>query len=170
VRQDLLDGDDAEQMLQWQGHGGFSVNADVRVEDWDRLALERVIRYCARPSFSLQRRCAGQLHRIDDETLLYKLPRPDVHGRTELVLTPHELLQCRCVGPLADLIPPPRMHRHRYYGCFATHAVRSAVTATAGPDEGLARRLDEAAHRMGITGEEGPRAPSRAASTLAGRC
>lgn len=35
--------------------------------------------------------------------------------------------------------------------------MRSAVTATAGPDEGLAEQLDEAADKMGITGEEGPR-------------
>lgn len=148
VRQDLLEDWAAAEMLQWQGHGGFSVHADTRVEDWDRLALERLVRYCARPTFSLQR-----LYRLDDETLIYKLPRPDVHGRTELVLTPEELLQ-----RLADLIPPPRMHRHRYYGCFAPNAaMRSAVTATAGPDEALAERLDEAADKMGITGEEGPR-------------
>jgi hypothetical protein len=46
--------------------------------------------------------------------------------------------------------------------------MRSAVTATAGPDESLTQRLDEAAHQMGISGEEGPGAPSRVASTLAG--
>ena len=38
VRHDLLEDHDAEQMLQWQGHGGFSVHADVRTEDWDRPA------------------------------------------------------------------------------------------------------------------------------------
>ena len=148
VRQDLLDDGDAEEMLQWQGHGGFSVHADTRVEAWDRLALERLVRYCARPTFSLQR-----LHRLDDETLIYKLPRPDHRGRTEIVLTPEELLQ-----RLADLLPPPRVHRHRYYGCFAPNAaMRSAVTATAGPDQEFADRLDDAADKMGLTGEEGPR-------------
>ena len=148
VRQDLLEDWDADQMLQWQAHGGFSVHADTRVEDWDRMGLERLVRYCARPTFSLQR-----LHRLDHETLIYKLPRPDHRGRTEIVLTPHELLQ-----RLADLLPPPRMHRHRYYGCLAPNAaMRSAVTGTAGPDEELAGRLDDAADKMGITGEEGPR-------------
>jgi hypothetical protein len=148
VRQDLLEDWDADQMLQWQGHGGFSVHAQTRVEEWDRMGLERLVRYCARPTFSLQ-----QLHRLDDETLIYKLPKPDHRGRTELVLTPHELLQ-----RLADLLPPPRMHRHRYYGCLAPNAaMRSAATATAGPDKELADRLDDAADKMGITGEEGPR-------------
>ena len=31
---------------------------------------------------------------------------------------------------LADLVPPPRKHRHRYHGVFApNHKLRSAVTA-----------------------------------------
>ena len=33
---------------------------------------------------------------------------------------------------LADLVPPPRKHRHRYYGVFApNHRLRKAVTALA---------------------------------------
>ena len=33
---------------------------------------------------------------------------------------------------LADLVPPPRMHRHRYHGVFApNHKLRRAVTALA---------------------------------------
>jgi len=33
---------------------------------------------------------------------------------------------------LADLIPPPRKHRHRYHGVFApNHKLRPAVTALA---------------------------------------
>ena len=33
---------------------------------------------------------------------------------------------------LADLVPPPRKHRHRYHGLFAlNHKLRPAVTALA---------------------------------------
>ena len=44
------------------------------------------------------------------------------------MLTPLELLE-----RLAALIPPPRRHRHRYYGVLAPHApLRKQVTALAG--------------------------------------
>jgi hypothetical protein len=34
---------------------GFNVNASVTVRSGDREGLERLCRYCARPSFSLER-------------------------------------------------------------------------------------------------------------------
>jgi hypothetical protein len=36
-------------MLIWQGTGGFSVDAAVRIHGSDRAGRERLIRYCARP-------------------------------------------------------------------------------------------------------------------------
>ncbi len=45
----------------------------------------------------------------------------------ELHLTPLEL-----IARLAALVPPPRVHRHRYYGVLAPHSQhRAAVTAIA---------------------------------------
>jgi hypothetical protein len=42
-------------------------------------------------------------------------------------LSPFEFLD-----RLADLVPPPRKHRHRYHGVFApNHKLRRAVTALA---------------------------------------
>jgi hypothetical protein len=39
---------------------------------------------------------------------------------------------CDFLDRLADLVPPPRKHRHRYHGVFApNHKLRSAVTALA---------------------------------------
>jgi len=78
-----------------QGSGGFSVDASVRIEAEDRTGIERLVRYCARPPFALER-----LHALDSSTslaspesrLIYRFPKPDIHGRTELVLTPLELL------------------------------------------------------------------------------
>jgi hypothetical protein len=52
-------------------------------------------------------------------------PRRGVNGVVEL--TPFEFLD-----RLADLVPPPRKHRHRYHGVFApNHKLRRAVTALA---------------------------------------
>jgi hypothetical protein len=54
-----------------------------------------------------------------------KSKRPGAHGVVEL--TPFEFLD-----RLADLVPQPRKHRHRYHGVFApNHKLRPAVTALA---------------------------------------
>ena len=55
--------------------------------------------------------------------LLYSLRTPTMDGRTELILTPLELLD-----RLAHLVTPPRIHKHRYYGVLAPNAkLRRAV-------------------------------------------
>ncbi len=124
----LLDGLDTLDMLTWQGSGGFSIDASVRLEGDDRAGLERLLRYCARPPFALER-----LHALagvaslasPDARLLYRLPKPTPDGRTEIVLSPLQLLE-----RLVAFVPPPRMHRHRYHGVLAPHAgLRAAVVA-----------------------------------------
>ena len=45
---------DAKEMLAYK-HSGCSVDASVRIEADDRTGLERLLRYCARPPFSMQR-------------------------------------------------------------------------------------------------------------------
>ena len=88
VRQGYLDKDDAKDMAEWRNGGGFSVDASVRVEADDRAGLERLLRYCARPPFALER-----LEAIDAQRLIYHLPKPQPDGRTDLMLTPLELIQ-----------------------------------------------------------------------------
>jgi hypothetical protein len=68
---------------------------------------------------------------------------------------------------LADLVPPPRKHRHRYHGVFApNHKLRRAVTALA-VGRGLARVPQEQVpvpgcrKRQGNTGKQG-QAPTAA--------
>jgi hypothetical protein len=79
----------------------------------------RLLRYCARPPFALER-----LHELDAEHLIYDSAKPG-SGAMALRLTPPELLE-----RLAALVPPPRVHRHRYYGVLAPNApLRQAVTA-----------------------------------------
>jgi hypothetical protein len=54
-RRGLLDEHTVDHMLTWQGTGGFSVDAAVRIHGSDRAGRERLIRYCARPPFALDR-------------------------------------------------------------------------------------------------------------------
>ena len=63
--------------------GGWSVDASVTIEGWDRQGLERLVRYCARPPLAQER-----LGRLNDELLVYRLRRSTVDGRTGLILTP----------------------------------------------------------------------------------
>jgi hypothetical protein len=122
TKQGYLDPDDAQDMAQWANGGGFSLDASVRIEAHDRKGLERLLRYCARPAFASER-----LEELDADRLLYHLPKPRPDGRTELLLSPLELIQ-----RLAALVPPPRRHRHRYHGVLAPNApLRAAVTALA---------------------------------------
>ncbi|MEJ7746081.1 MAG: transposase, partial [Luteimonas sp.] len=61
--------------------------------------------------------------------MLYEGTKPGPGGSGPLLLTPLELLD-----RLAALVPPPRIHRHRYFGVLAPHApLRAAVTALAVP-------------------------------------
>ncbi len=98
---------------------------------------------------------------INPETPVYTLRRPTPDGNTELLLTPVEL-----ATRLADLISPPRLHKHRYYGVLAPRAasaakptvvsyagdnVRRAVVASAGPAGATLQLLEEAAGKMDLT-------------------
>jgi hypothetical protein len=98
----------------------------VRLEANDRQGLERLLRYCARPAFAQERLC-----QIDPEHLVYESPKPGPGGRVSQILTPLEFMD-----RLAALIPPPRRHRHRYYGVLAPNSpLRPAVTALAAAPE-----------------------------------
>jgi hypothetical protein len=122
VRRGLLPDDDAQAMGQWQHGGGFSVDGSVRLEATDRAGRERLLRYCARPPFALDR-----LRERDREHLIYEPPKAGPGGSGPQCLTPLELLD-----RLAPLVPPPQIHRHRYFGVLAPNApLRTAVTALA---------------------------------------
>ena len=74
--------------------------------------LSATFRSCLAPRFENQR------------------PEGDVCRRTELLLSPIQLLE-----RFARLIPPPRIHRHRYHGVLAPNAkLRAAVTHIGRPD------------------------------------
>ena len=130
VGRGLLEKADAKEMLAYQ-HSGFSVDAGVCIEAHDRAALERLLRYCARPPFAMDRL------RKEGAALVYRCakqhsePGSDKRGAKvdELTLTPLEL-----IDRIAALVPPPRTHRHRYFGVLAPNSPhRAAVTAMAAP-------------------------------------
>jgi len=105
---------------------------------------EHLLRYCARPPFALERLSVSRGADGQIAGIRYVLPRhwvtiwaanwvgpsrsrkstrPGANGVVDL--SPFEFLD-----RLADLVPPPRKHRHRYHGVFApNHKLRSAVTA-----------------------------------------
>jgi hypothetical protein len=149
VGRGLLESFEAKEMLGYQ-HSGFSVDAGVCIEAHDRAALERRLRYYARPPFFMDRlrkkgkdlvyRCAKQ----------HSEPRSDKRGAKvdELHLTPLELIE-----RIAALVPPPRRHWHRYYGVLAPNSpLRSAVTALAAPMQHAAALAHTATTSQGLPG------------------
>jgi len=97
---------------------------------------------CARPTFALERlfvRCGedGRITRVRYVLPRYKAANWVGTGRERKSTRPGangvvELSPCDFLDRLADLVPPPRKHRHRYHGVFApNHKLRSAVTALA---------------------------------------
>jgi hypothetical protein len=87
-------------MLPRSEHGGgFSVNGSVRIEAVDPAGRERLLRFCVRPPFALDR-----LREIDPEHLLYESTKPA--GTGPLRRTMLQLQDCD-----AALVPPPRIRR-----------------------------------------------------------
>ena len=76
VARGLLEKADAKEMLAYQ-HSGFSVDAGVCIQAHDRAALERLLRYCARPPFAMERL------RKEGAALVYRCAKQ----RSELALT-----------------------------------------------------------------------------------
>jgi hypothetical protein len=55
MRRGLLDQHTVDDMLTWQASGGLSLDASVRIHGVDSAGRERLLRYCARPPFALER-------------------------------------------------------------------------------------------------------------------
>ena len=101
ARAGTLDPADAQDMAGWHHGGGFSLDAAVRIEGLDRAGLERLLRYCARPPFALER-----LEHIGHNQLLYRCHRtaPQLTAPRHLSRAlPHSPPQA---NPTAALSPP----------------------------------------------------------------
>jgi hypothetical protein len=127
---------------------GFNIHAGVALRAGDREGLERLVRYCARPPFSLER-----LSILADGRVAYQLRKPRRNGATHLVLEPVAFL-----ARIASLIPPPRYPLLRLAGVFAPNSswrasvvplgpaahAASSTAAAATPPEPQAKKLLEA--------------------------
>ena len=131
VGRGLLEGFEAQEMLAYR-HSGFSVDTSVCIAAHDRAGLERLLRYCARPPFAMERlRKAGRelVYRCAKQ---HSEPGRNLHNKRgtqvdEITLTPLEL-----IDRIAALVPLPRTHRHRYFGVLAPNSpLRAAVTVMA---------------------------------------
>ncbi len=170
VGRDLLESFEAQEMLGYR-HSGFSVDTSVCIAAQDRAGLERLLRYCARPPFSMERlRKAGSelVYRCAKQ---HSEPGGNLHGKRgtqadEITLTPLEL-----IDRIAALVPPPRTHRHRYYGVLAPHsphraavvALAAGQTAGAGAAQhepvGVPATVDVMVNAMGVAAVGAPSQP-----------
>lgn len=145
-RPGFLDTKAAADVLSWNP-SGFSIDASVWISLEDRdvpsysKSREHLVRYCARPAFAIERLAVIEGRDGKPDRVRYTLARhkrgqwigpgrtqkpttPDAQGVVNL--SPHEFLD-----RLADLVPPPRKHRHRYHGVFAPHhPLRPLVTSS----------------------------------------
>ena len=88
--------DMAERAASSSHGGGFSVEAGVRIEAADRAGLERLLRYCARPPFAMDRlkqRGADLVYRCGNG---HARPMQSDKYSGELVLRPLELIRPPC--------------------------------------------------------------------------
>ena len=113
---------------------GFNVHAGVAVRAGDRDGLERLLRYCARPPFSLER-----LSILPDGRVAYLLRKPRRNGATHLVLEPIAFL-----ARIASLIPAPRYPLQRLAGVFAPNSSWRASVVPHGPAATAATSTDAA--------------------------
>ena len=149
-KQGVLEPHEAEDMLTWEHGGGFSLDASVKISGWDRDGLEKLARYCARPSFAEQR-----LSQTEKNQVLYVFPKPTVDGRLYAEMDPLVFLQ-----KLSAIIPPPWVNLVKYFGVLAPNAkLRAKVVATAGPSEAVRKQLLEAARKMGLATDSIPGGP-----------
>ena len=99
-------------------HHGFDVHCAVRIAADDDEGRERLVRYCARPPFALDR-----IEVLKDGRVTY-LMKTARRGSTHRVMSPVEFL-----ARLAVLIPPPYFPLVRYHGVFAARSAwRHLVT------------------------------------------
>jgi len=111
---------------------GFSLHANVSIAAPDRLRLERLFRYAARPPLSMDR-----LEALPDGKLRYWFKTPWRDGTTHAIFEPLQFLEKLCA-----LVPTPRAHTVRYHGILGPAAkwrgliVPNNATTAAAPEAG----------------------------------
>ncbi len=110
----------------------------VKIPSFDKDALERLIRYCARPPFK------SENIRFNGPLINYRLPKLCHTGKTFIQLEPVEFIE-----RISRFIPYPRRHRRHYHGVLAPSSpLRKQVAANA------QKRLDVASKTRQETDEK----------------
>ena len=124
---DQIDGDslDVLQSPCCATVNGFSVHANVSIPAHDRMRLERLCRYAARPAVATER-----LSELSDGRLLYRLKRPWRNGTTAVIFEPQDFL-----AKLAALVPAPRVHLVRFHGILGPAAALRALIIPTGSNK-----------------------------------
>ena len=91
---------------------GFSLNAAVACQPWQRDRLERLCRYVTRPAI-----CLDRLAVRPDGMIQYELKNPFRDGTSHILFSPLDFL-----SKLAALVPRPRYNLVRYHGVLAPNA------------------------------------------------
>jgi len=91
---------------------GFSLHAAVSAWSTNKVRLEQLVRYTARPAVSEER-----LSQANNGDIHYRLKTPWRDGTTGVVFSPLEFLE-----KLSALVPPPRIHLTRFHGILAPHS------------------------------------------------
>jgi hypothetical protein len=91
---------------------GFSLHANVQIKSDERGALEKLVRYTARPPLALER-----MSETPDGKILYKLKSSYSDGTTHILFDRMELVE-----KVVALIPPPRANLLRYHGVFGANS------------------------------------------------
>ncbi len=103
----FFDKDEMQKMLAYE-NSGFSLDATVKIPAYDKEALERLIRYCARPPFN------SENIRVHNSLINYRFPKPSYDGRLFMTLDALDFLE-----RISHFIPYPRRHRRHYHGVLA---------------------------------------------------
>jgi len=104
---------------------GFSVHAGVSIRAGDAQGREQLLRYCARPTLSLER-----LSVLRDGRIAYRSKYPRRGGKTHRVRHPMEFM-----ARIAALIPPPRHALVRYSGVLAPASKWRRMVVPAAPEK-----------------------------------
>jgi len=97
---------------------GFSLHAEVYCAPWERQKLEKLCRYITRPAVT-----EARLKLLPSGDITLKLKTKYSDGTSHLLFSGLEFVE-----KLAALVPPPRIHLIRFFGCLAPHAkIRSLI-------------------------------------------
>jgi hypothetical protein len=91
--------------------GGFSLHANVFIDQNKPEKFEKLVRYMARSSIAESR-----IFRTENGDIGYMLKTPWNDGTFAVKFSPFEFLE-----KLVALIPPPRRHMTRFHGVLAPH-------------------------------------------------